>query len=488
MRVLSGTFAHETSTFTPVATTWNSYKERVGYLTGHEIFDKFRGTNSIIGGYLDGAETHGFELIPTVCAHAYPSGPTPRDIFDTILNDILERMAAAGKVDGVLLELHGAMVAEGIDDGEGHILAAVRELVGPNVPILAELDIHANVSQQMVEMADVLIGRKTFPEIDQAERARQCADVLMQMVSEGKRPTMALCSLPMTFGTRQVTAHAPMKEVIDRLYGLEASPGVICASVSASFPLADVPCMGASVYVATDNDLELAQRHADELGAWIFERRADWHEPQATTREVLEKLGGEGPFPVIFSDRWDNTGGGSPGDSTAVLQTFVDFGLKDACILNIVDPESVAQCHAAGPGARLELEVGGKSSPLQGKPVHMNAEVIAVSDGRFKYDGPRNAGLGGDLGPSAHIEENGIHVLLVSIREQPFDTALARSLGLIPRAMRYIGIKSANHYRAAFERFAGAIYNVTEPSAQNPTSGSLQYKNLGRKIYPMDDI
>ena len=231
MRVLSGTFAHETSTFTPVATTWESYRERVGYLTGEEIFDKFRGTNSIIGGYLDGAETHGFELIPTVCAHAYPSGPTPREIFDTILNDILERMAAAGKVDGVLLELHGAMVAEGVDDGEGHILAAVRKLVGPDVPILAELDIHANVSQQMVEMADVLIGRKTFPEIDQAERARQCADVLMRMANEGLRPTMALCSLPMVWGAKQVTAHQPMKEVIDRLYRIEASPGVVCASL-----------------------------------------------------------------------------------------------------------------------------------------------------------------------------------------------------------------------------------------------------------------
>ena len=488
MRVLSATFAHETSTFTPVATTWESYRERVGYLTGEEIFDKFRGTNSIIGGYLDGAETHGFDLIPTVCAHAYPSGPTPREIFDTILNDILERMAAAGKVDGVLLELHGAMVAEGIDDGEGHILAAVRELVGPDVPILAELDIHANVSLEMVEMADVLIGRKTFPEIDQAERARQCADVLMRMVNEGLRPTMALCPLPMIWGAKQVTAHQPMKEVIDRLYRIEASPGVVCASLSASFPLADVPCMGASVYVATENNLELAQQHADELGAWIFERRAGWHEPQTNTREVLEKLDGKGPFPVIFSDRYDNTGGGSPGDSTAVLQAFIDFGLKEACILNIVDRESVAQCHSAGPGARIELDVGGKSSPMQGKPVRMHAEVVAVSDGWFKYDGPRNAGLEGNLGPSAHIVENGIHVLLVSIREQPFDSALARSLKLIPQEMRYIGIKSANHYRAHFEPFAGAIYNVTEPSAQNPATGPIQFQNLGRKVYPLDDI
>ena len=248
MRVVTGTICHETSTFTPVATTWKSYRdEQFGYLRGEEILEKFRGTNTPIGGFLDSAEKHGFELIPTVYANAHPSGPTPRHIFDTILGDLLDSIAAAGKIDGVLLELHGAMVAEGIDDGEGHILGAVRELVGSEVPILAQLDIHSNVSHRMIEMADVLIGRETYPEIDQAARSRECADVLVRILRDGIRPTMALHQIPLVWGMNQVTAHSPMREAIVELHRIEAQPEVICGSIATCYPLADIPDLGAAV-------------------------------------------------------------------------------------------------------------------------------------------------------------------------------------------------------------------------------------------------
>ena len=489
MRVVTGAICHETSTFTPVATTWESYRnERFGYLEGDEIFTKFRGTNTPIGGFLDGAEKHGFELIPTVFANAHPSGPTPRDIFDTILDDLLDGIVEAGAIDGVLLELHGAMVAEGIDDGEGHILGAVRELVGSEVPILAQLDIHSNVSQRMVEMADVLIGRETYPEIDQADRSRECADVLVRIFRDGVRPTMALHQIPLVWGMNQVTAHSPMREAIAELHRIEAQPGVICGSIATCYPLADIPDLGASVYIVTDNDLALAQRYADELGAWIWERRADWHIPMPSTREALAEAESRGKYPVMFADRNDNTGGGSPGDSTGMLQTFIDAGLEDACILYVVDPGSVEICKQAGIGATLTLDIGGKASPLQGKPVTMTVEVAALSDGSFLYDGPRNAGLEGDMGPSAYIRQGGIHVLIVTNREQPYDTAFSRTLGLDPRQMRYIGIKSAAHFRQGFESWAGAIYAVSEPSAQAPAGSALQFHKTGRRLYPIHDI
>ena len=211
MRVVTGGISHETSTFTTVETDWQSYKERF-YLRGEEILNTFRGTNTPIGGFIDGAKTHGFELIPTVFAEAHPSGPTPRNIFDAILDEILNGIAEAGSIDGVLLGLHGSMVVgdlegfDGIDDPEGYILAAIRGVVGPDVPILAQLDIHSNVSPQMVEAADVLIGRETYPEIDMAERSRECADVLMSIVNDGRRPTMALHQIPMIWGIHQVPA------------------------------------------------------------------------------------------------------------------------------------------------------------------------------------------------------------------------------------------------------------------------------------------
>ena len=489
MRVVTGTICHETSTFTPVATTWESYRdEHFGCLRGEEILEKFRGTNTPIGGFLDSAEKHGFELIPTVYANAHPSGPTPRHIFDTILGDLLDSIAAAGKIDGVLLELHGAMVAEGIDDGEGHILGAVQELVGSEVPILAQLDIHSNVSHRMIEMADVLIGRETYPEIDQAARSRECADVLVRILRDGIRPTMALHQIPLVWGVNQVTAHSPMREAIAELHRIEAQPEVICGSIATCYPLADIPDLGASVYIVTNNNQDLAQRYADELGAWIWERRADWHIPMPSTREVLVEAESHGKYPVMFADRNDNTGGGTPGDSTGMLQTFIDAGLGDACILYIVDPEAVEVCKQAGVGAKLTLDVGGKASPLQGKPVTMTVEVVALSDGRFYYDGPIKAGLEGEMGPSAYIRQDGIHVLLVTEREQPFDTAFSRTLGLDPRQMRYIGIKSTAHFRQGFESWAGAIYVVSEPSAHDPAGGDIQFRKQSRKLYPLHDI
>ena len=489
MKVITGAISHETSTFTPVRTTYESFEERFGHIPeGDEVLRLFGGTNTPTGGYIQGAEANGFEIVPTIYAGAHPSGPASREVFETILEMMLGRMGDAMPADGVLLELHGSMVAEGIDDAEGHILAAVRDLVGPDVPILAELDIHSNVSHRMVELADVLIGRETYPEVDMAERARECADVLVRIVRDGLRPTMALCQIPMIWGTQQVTAHPPMRAAIEELHRIEARPGVVCGSISTCYVLADVPDLGASVTVVTEDDRDLAQSCADELGDWLFARRADWHGPMPSTREALQAAEAEGRYPAIFADRMDNTGGGSPGDSTGMLRTFVEAGLEDACLLYIVDPEAVAQCSAAGAGATLTLDVGGKSSPLQGPPVHMTAEVIALSDGRFQYDGPMLEGLAGNMGPSAHIRQDGVHVVLTTFREQPFDTAFARTLGLDPREMRTIGVKSSAHFRAGFESWAGAIYVVSEPGVHNPDTAGLTFDRRGRKLYPLDKV
>ena len=489
MRVVTGTISHESSTFTPVPTTWRSYREeRFGYLRGDEVFEKFRGTNSAPGGFLAGAEEFGFELLPTIFANAHPSAPTPREIFDEILGDLLSCLADIGQVDGVLLDLHGAMVAEGISDGEGHILAAVREQVGAEVPIIAQLDIHSNISRQMVAIADVLIGHETYPEIDQAERGRECAQVMSRILQEGLKPTLALHQLPLIWGLNQVTAHPPMREAIAELHRIEAQPGVVCGSIATCFPLADIPDLGASVYIATDDNLDLAQQYADELAAWIWERREQWQGSQPTAAAALEQAEKKGSFPVMLADRNDNTGGGSPGDSTGVLRTFIAAGLQDACVLYLVDPEAAALCHEAGAGATLSLQVGGKSTPLQGEPVAMNAEVVAVTDGRFTFLGPRYAGLDGDLGLCAHIRQDGVHIIITSERQQPFDIALCLTLDLDPRRMRYLGIKSSAHFRAGFEEFAGAIQVVSEPSVHSAEEVNHRFHHVGRKLYPFDDI
>lgn len=480
MRVVTGLIAHETSTFTTVETTRKNYQERYGNLRGNDILQAFRGTNKPTGGFIEGAEVHGFELIPTIVAEPHPSAPTPRALFDEIIQEMLNGFSDAGPIDGVLLELHGAMVAEGIDDGEGYILAAVRNLVG-DVPIVGQLDIHSNVSPEMIEIADVLIGRESYPEVDMALRGRECADVLVRIIREGLRPTSALHQIPMVWGMNQVTGHSPMKEAIDYLHEIESRPGVVCGSIATCFPLADIPHMGASVYIVTDDDQVMAQRYADELGKYLYDRRADWHYEMPSTKETLARAHQENRFPVVFADRNDNTGGGSPGDSTAMLRTFIEAELEDACVLYMVDPEAVDKCMEAGVGATITLDVGGKSSSLQGTPVTMTAQVLSLSDGRFRYHGPMLAGLEGTMGPSAYIRQEGVHVLLVNEREQPFDTAFSESLGLDPREMRYIGVKSAAHFRAGFEPWVGAIHVVTEPGVHD--AGYVTFHRLGRKLF-----
>ncbi|MBM84351.1 MAG: hypothetical protein CMJ78_27670 [Planctomycetaceae bacterium] len=490
-RVATGGITHETSTFTPVETNLQSFHERQ-FLRGKHIIDELTGTNTPIGGYIDGATKHDFELIPTLLAAAHTSAPAPRAVFDQLVAELVDGIATAGPLDGVLLWLHGSMCAgdldnseDGVPDAEGHILTKVRDVVGPSVPILAELDIHSNITPLMIEKADVLLGRRSYPETDMAERARDCADILVRIWNEGLRPTMALHQIPMVWGMNQVTAHKPMSEALTKLLALEESPDVVCASIATCYFLADVPDMGATVYVVTDNDLAAAQRYADELGQWCYDRRADWHFEMMSTRDALAQADRDGKYPVILADMRDNTGGGSPGDSTGCLEAFLEAGVRDACILNIADPESVQQCHDAGVGANVSLQVGGKSSPLQGQPVSMNARVVALSDGCVQYDGPMFAGLDCNLGPSAHIEQDGIHVLLTTLREQPFDTAFARSLELDVKQMRYIAVKSAAHFRAGFESWAGALHMVSEASVHD--LGNLPFKRLNRRLYPFEN-
>src|SRR5262245_38401290 len=231
MRIVTGGISHETTTFAPIPTTWQSFDERFN-LRGEAILEAFRGTNTPIGGFMDAAAEHSFELIPTLFAEAFPSAPTPRRIFDRLLGELLDRVEEALPVDGMLLDLHGAMIAEGIDDVESRILGALRGLVGRGIPIVAQLDIHSHMSHEMVELADVLIGRETYPEADMAERGRECAGVLSRILRGGLRPVSALHRVPMAWCGNDLTALPPASEAIAELHRIERQPGIVCGSIA----------------------------------------------------------------------------------------------------------------------------------------------------------------------------------------------------------------------------------------------------------------
>ncbi len=490
-RILTGGILHETSTFAVTPTTLADFQQSFGIVRGQEILEKFHGTNTCIGGFLDAAPDNGMELVPLLWTFAHPSGLIERQAYQALEEEFLDRLRqaqAAGPIDGILLDLHGAMVVDGIMDGDGHFLESVRRAVGKETPIVVTYDLHGNHTEKRVKLATATVGYDTYPHIDMAERGKEAARLMARVLRGELRPVCALRQLPLFWSAPcQVTAHPPMDEAMRQVHALEQRPGILSVTLATGFPWADVPDMGASVIVVADRDQQLADAAAEQLASWIWERRATWHVPPLSVRDGL--AGGEqtGRYPIFLCDMADNTGGGTPGDSTEILQLFVKGKLPDALLLYMVDPEVALQAHKAGVGARIQARVGGKSHPAQGEPVQMDAEVMAVTDGRFKFDGPMYAGLPGDLGQSAWLRQDGVNVVVVSVRQQPLDQAFCRTLGIDCAKMKYVAVKSAVHFRSGFEKIAGSIHSVNAQALHSHDYGKLTYR-LARRLYPFGDL
>ncbi len=490
MRIAIGGILHETSTFVDTTTTRADFESNTGTARGEEILATFAGTNVCTGGYLDGAKAYDFEPVPLLRASAWPGGLIPRADFESLRDELCDRLRRADaerRIDGALLDLHGAMVAEGYDDADGDVVAAVRAVLGPDRPIIITQDLHGNHTPLRVASCDALIGFDTFPHIDMAERGREAAAIIARTVRGEIRPVQSLRQLPLFWATsRQVTAHPPMDEVMARVHELEARPGILSVTVATGFPWADVPDAGSSVIVIADENRSLAEETAAELASWIWERRQRWYTEPVSVKSAIAEGERLGRYPIILADHTDNTGGGSPGDSTEVLRTYLELGVQEALLLYMVDPEVAAQAHQAGVGQRIQVRLGGKSHPVQGPPIEAAATIVALSNGEFAYDGPMFAGLRGNLGVSAALQIDGVLVVVVTGREQPFDQAFARSLGIDCGKMRHIALKSSAHFRAAFEPIAGSIHNVDARGIHTHVFRDLQYRKRTRPVFPVE--
>jgi microcystin degradation protein MlrC len=491
MRIATGGISHETATFVDTPTTVSDFENGFGLFRGDQVIERFCGTNICSGGFIDAAARHGFELVPLIWTFAYPSGLIRRADYESLKAELVTRLQdaelQAGRVDGALLDLHGAMVVQGIEDADADIIEAVRAVLGPDRPIVVTFDLHGNHTRRRVQAADAIVGFDTYPHIDMAERGREAADILVRTVRGEIRPTMAIRQLPLFWGVRcQVTAHPPMDEVMRRVHDMEKRPGILSITLATGFPWADVPDVGASVIVVADRDAGLAQKTADQLGDWIWDNRQRWYTLPLSVRDALVEGERRGRYPILLADHADNTGGGAPGDSTEILRTFLDLGLRDALLLYMVDPAVAQQAHGAGVGSRIHVSLGGKSHPIQGPPVEMDAEVVAISQGDFAYDGPMYAGLTGNMGPSAWLRSNGANVVVVTAREQPLDAAFARTLGIDCTEMRTIALKSAAHFRSGFEKLAGSIFNVDAAAILTHDFAKLSYRRRNRPMFPVE--
>lgn len=492
MRIVSGGVQHETNTFSKTPTTLADFvrDSNCGETLegGDTIFERFRGTGSIHGGYISGAEAAGFELVPLLCARAQPSGLVETECFDTMLKWFLERLELAKPFDGVLLDLHGAMVAEHREDAEGAFIAAVRDVVGADMPIIVTLDLHANITAQMAELADVIIGFDTYPHVDMQERGHEAAELIAKIVNGDVAPVQEFRQLPLiTLPPKQCTLRDPMQELMARVHRMEQEHDVVTATVAMGFPFADIRDMGVSILVTTNGDAEVARAKADELAGWLWALR-DELQPELTTVEDVITHVNDHPDDglVIFADGSDNPGGGAPCDGTVALHAMIDAGFKGGAVGVIHDPETAGQAHRAGVGATISVRLGGKTDDLHGSPVERDAYVRVLSDGQYTYRGPMMQGVSDNLGLTATLVVGGVEVVVSSQRRQCFDAEMLRVAGVDPSGRRLLVLKSAVHFRADFGPLASRIFDADTPGIHRPDLAAFDFQKIRRPIYPLD--
>ncbi|MCO5966023.1 M81 family metallopeptidase [Sinorhizobium meliloti] len=493
-RILTGHINQETNSFNKIPTTLEHFLA-AGLLRGDEIPPAMRGTRTVVGAMFEAAEKFGWEVSHPLIAYAGPGGRLTRETFEQLSDWFLE---GAKGCHGALFELHGAMVAEDHEDPEGEILARLRAVLGPDAPIVAILDLHANVTEKMAANASVLIAVRTYPHIDYYERAWQGAELLDRALRGEIRPRTFIAKRPMLFGLDGGrTQVGPMCELINRGNELEASGKALVVSVCAGFELSDIYDVGPSVTVTADKDTTEAQCIAEELMDYAWETRefvsTPWAEANAVQAAEYAKSGElDAEKPLVLADTSDNPGGGAYGDATELLRAMIAADLQNAAFHAIFDPAAVQAGIAIGVGNRGRIVLGGKHDPEKGGgPLEVEGLVVSITDGHFRCYGPSflGGGIWNSFGPSLMLRVGGIEIVVISRNGQGVDLAQLTSLGIDPLRCATIALKSSHHFRAAFEPIAREVLMVDSGGLiGSQTASNAVYHHVRRPIWPIDDV
>jgi microcystin degradation protein MlrC len=478
-RVLFGGIWHETNSFLPIRTDLDAFR-RFQFVEKEELRTAYSGTNTEIGGFTDAAQEHRFELIPTLFAGAVPSGLVTRPALDFVVDAICAR-AAARDFDAVYLALHGAMVAEGLPEADAHVVQRVRATIGADKLLVGTFDLHANLTQSIVDAADVLIGYNTLPHVDMAARGREAAQIIARLLRTGARPHKAFRKLPLlTVPQMQATDEEPMRRIMQECFELERKCDILVASVVPGFPYTDVPHLGASVLAYGDG----AYAAADWLASEMWAQREDFSprlvSPTDAVARAMRML--RGPF--ILSEPADNVGGGAPGDSTFILRALLDAKAEGASVVQW-DPEAAAIAAQAGLGAHCRVTVGGKTHPLHGTPTEIEGTVGFTGPVRYRRDASYMTGQPVDLGLVARIDAGGVKIVLTSERAMPMDKMHLRAAGIEPAAEKMISVKCASAWRGAFGDIAAGQCYVDTPGICSSNVERMPYTRLPKPLYPL---
>jgi microcystin degradation protein MlrC len=490
-RIAVGGFLHETNTFAPTKATYADFVHGGGWPSmaqGAGVLKVMRKINIGLAGFVEAAEANGWELIPTISCGASPSAHVTEDAYERILKVMIDGIAAAGRLDAVYLDLHGAMVTEHLDDGEGEILARVRKVIGKELPLVASLDLHANVTPEMVEHADALIAYRTYPHVDMADTGRAAARHLALMLKAKQRFAKAFRQLPFLIPISwQCTSDHPTKAIYQKLAALE-SDAVPTLSFAPGFPAANFRDCGPSVFAygltqaaadaAADKIAALVESHEDDFGGRIYS-------PDEGVLHAME-LARTATKPIVIADTQDNPGAGGDSDTTGMLRALVRNKAMRAALGVIYDPQSAKAAHAAGAGATVTLALGGKSGILGDAPYKETFVVERLSDGKFIAPGPYYGGRDMDMGPSAALRIGDIRVVVSSHKAQLADQAMYRYVGIEPTEQAILVNKSSVHFRADFEPIAEKLLICAAPGAMPADTAELPWTRLrpGIRIKP----
>jgi microcystin degradation protein MlrC len=490
-RVLTARFMHETNTFSRVPTDMAMIRRR-DYHLENEIPAAFRGTRSAFGATFQAADKFGWTLVHPVSANPNPSGIVTDEAFERIVAMVLDAVDTKRPIDGVLLHLHGAMVSETHEDAEGEFLARLRRGLGPEVPVVVTLDLHANVTQRMADNANALIAYRTYPHIDQHERAGQGAELLERAMQGQIRPKTVIARRPMIYGLDHGrTQRGPMAELIARGEAIEASGEALAVSICAGFSRANIRDVGPSVTVTVDGDTRRAQSIAEEFMDYAWETRDFTTVKLLPVAEAvaLARRCKPGDKPLVVADYTDNPGGGGYGDATAFLKGLVEGGVESVAFHAICDPEAVQEGMRAGVGTKTTLALGGKTDPsLGGGPLSLSGEVVCLTNGRFIAYGPMGGGVERNYGPSMVFRVGGIDIILITNNGQAVDLGQFTSLGIDPTRYRTVAVKSMQHFRAAFEPIAREIVLVDTGALCSEIYTPQLFTKVRRPVYPLDPI
>jgi microcystin degradation protein MlrC len=486
LRIALGGISHETNTYADPISGLTDL-DRFGIRRGERML-RARGTETFVAGFLDACDEIGAEPVPTLWAIAAPSGTITASAYAALHGELLERLAAAQPFDAVALELHGAGVVDGIDDLEGDLGAAVRRLVGPDVPVVAALDLHGNITAAMVDAFDAFFGNQLYPHTDGRARGHEAVAAVAPILAGRWEPVIHVEHLPMLLPTSTTDAGQPAAEMNELCRVVEARPGVIDCTVFHGFPYVDVPHVGVHVVVTTDRDRALAEASAAEVAAWIWDHRERFrpeaHSPDSAMAAARE-LVAAGTRPVIVNETSDNPGGGAPGDGTHLLRAMLDADLHDAAFGFVADPEVAALAHRSGVGARLDVRLGGKHGDLHGEPLDLSCVVRTLTDGRITLEHMMK-GVRLDLGPSARLRCDGVDVIVTSQPFQTFDRSIFLLHGIDVSRCSVVGLKSSQHFRAGFGHLAGAILTVDAPGLTTSRVEVFDHPRAGQPLWPRD--